>query len=105
MNGRIINGQQILWDGQTVWINAPSGECLGRFGAGGIDFHRTMAEQMAGHPECLECTHHRPAYPEWERFVALVKEVLGVELPLESRPSFIKHTEPLPEKPKKGRGG
>jgi hypothetical protein len=97
MNERIVGEHQLLWDGKTVWINAPTGECVGRFGVHGIDFHHSVAEQLQGHPQCLACTHHRPSHAEWVRFRTLVRDLLDVALPAECRPAFIRHTVPFGE--------
>jgi hypothetical protein len=64
----------------AVWVNAPTGECVGRFGKLGIDVHRSMQEQMDGKGQCLACTHARVTIEDWRRFVALMKEHSNVEL-------------------------
>jgi len=66
---------EITTDGKTVWVNG-SGVCLGRFGPRGVDVHRRAEEQLAGLPQCLDC---RPV-PDWEAFVASMKEHHGVEV-------------------------
>lgn len=79
---------EVFGDGRTVWINNAAG-CLGRFGRGGIDVHRPLPEQMAGGKECLYCTHAQPTHADWLVFVAKMKELHAVDVPLNLRPKFL----------------
>lgn len=77
---------QIESDGTTVWVTGSSGECIGRFGRMGIDIHNEAAAQLAGKPQCLECTHGPVTLAEWERFRAAMVEHYGIEVPEKHRP-------------------
>ena len=58
----------VVSDGLTVWVNAASGECLGRFGKFGIDVHKKVEDQRDGASECLFCTHGPTTLADWEAF-------------------------------------
>ncbi|MFJ2456569.1 hypothetical protein ACIOWK_33530 [Pseudomonas protegens] len=69
-------------DGSTVWINCSDGNSVGRFSKhAGIDLHRTIAEQMAGEGQCLDCTHEPAGAEEWERFRGGLAQHFNVSLP------------------------
>jgi len=42
MKEQIVAGYQVLSDGRTCWVNAPTGESVARFSAVGIDVHRRI---------------------------------------------------------------
>lgn len=65
----------------VVWIHAPDGSTVGRFGRMGIDLHTTVTEQMAGAPQCRLCTHDTPSIEDWQLFRAKALEWWGVEVP------------------------
>jgi hypothetical protein len=73
---------------QAVWVNAPTGECIGRFGVYGIDVHRPIAEQHLG--QCLDCTHERVTPKDWTRFQNSMLTYHGVDLSAVEMPSFVK---------------
>ena len=70
---------QIIADGRTVWVNGPSGGCIGRFGISGIDIHREPREQQEK-GECLYCTHAVTTRKDWDTFVEKMRELYGVAL-------------------------
>lgn len=76
-------------DGRTVWVNSAMGVCVGRFSRFGIDIHRDFTAQVAGEPECLDCTHEKPTLAEWERFKSGMMEHYGVVVGDEHRPEFL----------------
>lgn len=59
---------QIDNDTRTVWVNGPQGECLARFGAMGVDVHRSMQDQLEDKSECLCCTHAPTDLNDWRLF-------------------------------------
>lgn len=68
--------------GDTVWVTAHDGSCVGRFSKRfGIDVHRTLAEQMAGAGQCLHCTHEPAGESEWQAFRKAILEHFGIEVP------------------------
>lgn len=64
-----------------VWIHAPNGETVGRFGKMGIDVHTTMKEQLAGASQCRYCTHGHVTRADWERFRRIAWMLWGVYVP------------------------
>lgn len=68
----------------TVWIHSSCGSTVGRFGRMGIDLHTTVAEQLAGAPECRYCTHGKPTAEDWATFRRLATEYWGVEVPFDA---------------------
>ncbi|MCY1366954.1 hypothetical protein D9M69_538650 [compost metagenome] len=68
--------------GDTVWVNAPDGSCIGRFSKRfGIDVHRTITDQMTGLDQCLFCTHEAAGPAEWEQFRAAMLKHYGIDVP------------------------
>lgn len=60
-------------DGNTVWVTAADGSCVGRFSrCFGMDVHRTVSEQLAGGKQCLHCTHAPAGEAEWREFCDLM---------------------------------
>lgn len=83
----------VFWvesDGQTVWVNGPGGDCLGRFGWRGIDIHRSTEAQMAGEPQCAFCTHSETRLADWSAFQAKMKEVHGIWVGSQHLPDRLK---------------
>lgn len=74
---------QVLTDGRSVWVNAYDGSAVGRFGPGGVDVHRPVAEQRTK-GQCLDCVPAKgfgpPARELWERFQRRMREFYGLEL-------------------------
>ena len=69
-------------NGDTVWITAFDGSCIGRFSKRfGIDVHRTVTDQMNGAPQCLYCTHIRAEQREWRIFRLVIGMIHGIEVP------------------------
>jgi len=68
----------------AVWIHSSCGSTVGRFGRMGIDLHTTVAEQLAGAPECRYCTHGKPTTEDWAKFRQLAMEYWGVDVPLDA---------------------
>jgi hypothetical protein len=84
---------EVVTDGATLWVNGPDGMCIGRFGARGVDVHRTAAEQLAGAPQCLDCIHDLPPLEAWNRFVRSMAEHHAVEIGPEWKPEFVTRAE------------
>lgn len=76
-------------DGRTIWLTGPAGDCRARFGPGGLDIHRSVTDQIAGEPQCLDCTHGRPGEAEWERFQVFVSNETGIVLDRSWAPSWL----------------
>ena len=100
MRETIVSGHQVMTDGRTTWVNAPDGSTVGRFSKWGVDVHRSAAEQLAGMPECIDCTHQKPGKTEWAsegwgRFVTGVRDHFGVEVPDSFAPAFVPLTAPI----------
>lgn len=72
---------------QAVWVNASTGECLGRFGRMGIDVHRRVEDQGLG--QCLDCTHSRTTREDWCRFQQSMMRFHGVDLSDLPTPEFV----------------
>jgi hypothetical protein len=77
---------EIIIGSRAIWVNAPTGECIGRFGVWGIDVHRRMQDQHLG--ECLDCTHARVTTKDWARFQASMLEHHAVDLSGVPVPNF-----------------
>lgn len=76
---------QVSGRGDTVWVNAGDGTCVGRFSKRfGIDVHRTIAEMMGGAGQCLFCTHGAAGPAEWDQFRGAVKELFGIDVPADT---------------------
>ena len=71
---------EITTNGTTVWVNGATG-LLGRFGIHGIDIHRKLEEQSEK-GQCLFCTHETTTGHDWMTFVAKMKELHGIEVPV-----------------------
>ena len=82
----------ILIGTSAVWVNASTGECLGRFGVWGIDVHRRIVDQHLG--QCLDCTHKRVTEADWRRFQRSMMQHHGIDLSGVAAPVFVK--EPTP---------
>lgn len=79
---------QIQIGHRAVWVNAATGECIGRFGIFGVDVHRTASEQHLG--KCLDCTHGRVTASDWQRFVTSMLHYHGVDIAGMAVPEFAK---------------
>lgn len=88
MNITTTDDIEITSDGKTVWVNDAHGCCIGRFSRNGVDIHRTLAEQIEGASECLDCTHGIDS-GTWERFVAGMLEYHSVVVPDIHKPKFL----------------
>lgn len=60
---------EVSSDGITVWVNAGDGTSVGRFGPRGIDVHYNSREQALTGKQCKDCTHTKPTFEDWDRFV------------------------------------
>lgn len=68
-------------DGKTVWVHGLDGSTVGRFSTTfGMDVHTSLAQQLAGAPQCLHCTHAPAGLVEWLAFSALMLEHHGIEV-------------------------
>lgn len=84
----IVNGAQVISGLNAVWVNAPDGHCIARFGFQGIDVHRRLDQQgVLG--ECLACTHGRTTPEDWTTFRELVLHHHGVAVPDDMRPGWM----------------
>lgn len=85
MNGKLVGGYEVSWDGKTVWINAPDGMNVARFTrtplGTAMDIHESSETQLAGGRHCLACG---PA--TWGDFKAGVQKHINIEVPEEARP-------------------
>ena len=95
---------QVSSDGKTVWAHAPDGSCVGRFSRFGIDLHRTVSAQMAGEPECLDCTHALPELAEWRRFQEGLRVHHGIGVGDAHMPKFIAGGPDSPRRESCGKG-
>lgn len=75
---------QLSANRNTVWILAPDGSTVGRFGRMGIDLHTTISEQIAGAPQCRLCTHGQSTLADWALFREKALEWWGVEVPADA---------------------
>lgn len=82
---------EIIADGRTVWINGPDGSCLGRFGALGVDVHRSATDLLAGKSQCLVCTHRRATKADWQMFVDAMHVHHAVVVDARYQPTFLRH--------------
>lgn len=80
---------EVLADGRTVWVNDPTGCCIGRFSRFGIDVHRSFAEQAANMGECLHCTHERPDLSGWQTFREAMERHHAVTIAESNRPLWL----------------
>ena len=72
---------EVAANGQTLWLNAVDGSCIGRFSKKfGIDVHNSFTAQMAGSGECICCTHAPAGTAEWDQFRAVVLAHYGIEI-------------------------
>lgn len=84
-------GHQILWDGQTVWVNScEDGSSIARFSRVSVDIHKSATEQIATGDQCLACFHVEYPSHAWNKFIRLLFEYYGVEAPEAARPAYAK---------------
>ncbi len=96
---------ELLTDGHTLWVNDGVGMCIGRFGARGVDIHRSAAEQVAGAPQCLDCIHDLPPVEAWNRFVASMAKHHAVRIGPDWKPAFVTLAEGATTAGRRKRGG
>jgi hypothetical protein len=80
----IQDGNQIISDGRTVWVNGADGCCLARFSKFGIDIHKDVEGQTGGEV-CLDCG----TVPDWDRFVLGCLGFHGIIVEDRHRPRFL----------------
>ena len=82
---------EIAADDRTVWINADSGMCVGRFTKNGMDVHEDALAQMEG-KHCLDCAMHLKGdiVKSWERFTASMKKYYHIDIPADFKPHYVK---------------
>ena len=78
---------EILIGTCAIWVNADTGECIGRFGRFGIDIHRRVEDQHLG--QCLYCTHARVTAYDWVQFKVGMRMFHGVDLSRVDMPRFV----------------
>lgn len=72
------------FDGQTLWVNAADGSCIGRFSKKfGIDVHKDAKAQAAG-TQCLFCTHEPAGSAEWDQFCHSIFEHYSIVIEREA---------------------
>lgn len=76
----------------AVWVHdGIDGSTVGRFGRMGVDIHHSVAEQMAGAPECRVCTHGPVTQEDWHLFREKAFEFWGINVPYDAfNPAFFK---------------
>lgn len=73
---------QLSGSGDTVWVTAADGSCIGRFSKRfGIDVHTAVTDQMAGKSQCLFCTHTPSVQADWDIFREQVLQHHSIEVP------------------------
>ena len=78
---------QVTSDGTTVWVNAPDGCCIGRFGRRIIDIHKDGAAQLAEGTECLDCRKRTDDLDDdWRVFVDGMLAHHGVTVGVDHKP-------------------
>jgi hypothetical protein len=78
---------EICYDefGKRIWINADDGSAVARFNTEtGVDIHNTVTDQLAGYSECLWCTHGKPDYVTWRKFILEVEKHFGLKLSIDA---------------------
>ena len=85
---REVDGFQVDWDGATVWVNDPSGQCVGRFSRTAYEVHAPETGQDGFGPK-LDAVQPAPDLAGWDAFAERVRSLHGVVLPAESRPQFL----------------
>lgn len=90
MKESISKGHQILSDGRTVWVNAPTGASLARLSNFGgrpiVDIHQSLAKQRETGNECLDCRHDLEQSEAWGYFTESVWRNFGVLIGESHRP-------------------
>jgi len=83
------NGNEILWDGKTVWVNSGQ-DCssIWRFSQFGIDVHVTATVQIETGQQCLDCSKDN-SLEGWERFCESVRKHYQIRVPKEARPKYL----------------
>ncbi len=86
---------QVSEDGRTVWVHGNDGSSVGRFSkVFGLDVHTTVTQQMEGAHQCLHCTHEAAGPEDWAKFVELMREHHGINVP----PELITFDPPPPKR-------
>lgn len=68
-------------NGDTLWLNAVDGSCIGRFSKRfGLDVHHSATAQMAGSGECVFCTHAPAGPADWDKFRSAILAQYGIEI-------------------------
>ena len=78
---------EIMVGARAVWVNADTGECIGRFGLYGVDVHRRVADQHLG--ECLACPHGRVTADDWRLFQTAMLDHYEIDLSHLAMPDFV----------------
>ncbi len=89
MKQRLVSKHLVQWDSRTVWVTAPDGGTVARFGRFGVDLHNTLEEQQATGRQCLDCTHGEPNEADWLRFREGLVTHYGVRLPAACKPIWL----------------
>ena len=80
MKQQIIQGYEVLSDGRTVWVNAPTGEAVARFSWMGIDVHRRLEDQRIK-GQCLDCRPGPLGKSDWGIFKTLMLQHYQLTVP------------------------
>lgn len=89
MKESLINGFQVLSNGERVWVNGPDGCSVARFSITGIDVHRPSAEQAEKGP-CLDCQPGPMDEAGWQAFLESVEAHYDVKIPDKHKPEWLK---------------
>lgn len=90
MNESASNGNQILSDGKTVWVNGLRGECVARLSGfedmASIDIHQPLEVQRETGKECLDCRSDLRGADAWHYFVLSLQRHFGITIHEKHRP-------------------
>lgn len=75
----VVSGYQVLSDGRTCWVNAPTGESVARFSVNGIDIHR-LASQQRTLGACLDCKPGPLGEDGWLLFKLSMRQHYSLEV-------------------------
>jgi len=89
MRQQIVQGFEVMSDGKTVWVNAPTGESVARFSWNGIDVHRRFEEQRTK-GACLDCQPGPLGQEGWCNFKALMLQHYQLVVSDRHRPRVLK---------------
>jgi hypothetical protein len=83
MRSTVINGFEVCWTEQGVWVNSPRGHNVARLGR----FAREVHADEFNH--CASCKLGRMEPSDWDRFIEDVFKAYRVKLFPGMRPGFL----------------